>query len=66
MEITIRYHLISAIVQTIKNNAEKNKASVQNISVTIWNKINRTLNPLMENIKNWYVCGLKAKVSIVC
>jgi len=35
----------------MKSNAEKNKASIQNTSVTIWNKINRTLNPLMENIE---------------
>ena len=50
VDIVNHYCLTLIIVQTIKSNAEKIKASIQNTSVTSSNKINRTRNPLMENI----------------
>ena len=51
MDIANHYCLTPTTVRTIKSNAEKIKASMQNISVTSSNKINRTHNPLMENME---------------
>lgn len=42
VDIANHYCLIPTIIQTIKTNAEKIKASIQNTSVTSSSKINRT------------------------
>jgi hypothetical protein len=51
VEIANHYCLIPTTVRTIKSNAEKIKASFQNILFTSSNKINRTRNHLMENME---------------
>lgn len=51
VDIANHYCLTTTAIITIKSNARKIKASVQNISVTSSNKINGTRNPLMENME---------------
>jgi len=51
VEIANHYCLTPTTVRTIKSYAEKIKASIQNTSVISSNKINRTRNPLMENME---------------